>query len=179
MARGIAPRHVFYIPPPVLRRTNDVFMCHNARVCMSGMGTCLKGINVYQPPTRTFVHRNDADGISLMPFRQNNAAYCQLETICLRPVTIWFTHRKHMVYNRRDLRFGEALMPFRNSMRHPQFPNDVVTMRKWRSYVREMTVMRGKTLAFGQKKWSTAVLQPFVNLKSNTMKNTMQRYVWR
>ena len=26
----------------------------------------------------------------------------------------------------------------------------------------------------GQKKWSTAVLQPFVNLKSNTMKNTLQ-----
>ena len=28
-----------------------------------------------------------------------------------------------------------------------------------------------------QKKRSTAVLQPFVNLKSNTMKNTMQRYL--
>ena len=28
----------------------------------------------------------------------------------------------------------------------------------------------------GHKKRSTAVLQPFVNLKSNTMKNTLQRY---
>ena len=31
-------------------------------------------------------------------------------------------------------------------------------------------------LMYGHKKRSTAVLQPFVNLKSNTMKNTVQRY---
>ncbi|MDD6891289.1 MAG: hypothetical protein PUD47_04230, partial [Bacteroidales bacterium] len=30
----------------------------------------------------------------------------------------------------------------------------------------------------GIKKRSTAVLQPFVNLKSNTMKNTVQRYAF-
>ena len=31
-------------------------------------------------------------------------------------------------------------------------------------------------LAYGHKKRSTAVLQPLLTLKSNTMKNTMQRY---
>ena len=31
---------------------------------------------------------------------------------------------------------------------------------------------------YGHKKRSTAVLQPFVNLKSNTMKNTVQRYAF-
>ena len=33
-----------------------------------------------------------------------------------------------------------------------------------------------KVETYGQKKWTTAVVQPFVNLKSNTMKNTLQRY---
>ena len=33
-------------------------------------------------------------------------------------------------------------------------------------------ILNGK----GHKKRSSAELQPFVNLKSNTMKNTMQRY---
>ena len=37
-------------------------------------------------------------------------------------------------------------------------------------------VTYGHKNTFGHKKRSTAVLQPFVNLKSNTMKNTVQRY---
>ena len=35
-----------------------------------------------------------------------------------------------------------------------------------------------KRLMNGHKKRSSAELQPFVNLKSNTMKNTLQRYVF-
>jgi len=31
-------------------------------------------------------------------------------------------------------------------------------------------------LGYLKEKWVTAVTQPFVNLKSNTMKNTLQRY---
>ena len=31
-------------------------------------------------------------------------------------------------------------------------------------------------MGYGHKKRSNALLQPFVNLKSNTMKNTVQRY---
>ena len=33
-----------------------------------------------------------------------------------------------------------------------------------------------KSFGYGQKKRSTAVLQPLLTLKSNTMKNTLQRY---
>ena len=35
---------------------------------------------------------------------------------------------------------------------------------------------RGDLLTYGHKKRSTAVLQPLLTLKSNTMKNTVQRY---
>ena len=35
---------------------------------------------------------------------------------------------------------------------------------------------REDLLTYGHKKRSTAVLQPLLTLKSNTMKNTMQRY---
>ena len=43
------------------------------------------------------VRRVSPYAITSMPFRQNNAARCHSETVCLRPVNLWFAHRKPMV----------------------------------------------------------------------------------
>ena len=53
---------------------------------------------------------------------------------------------------------------------------EILIQGEWRERVIQLLKDEGSPETYGHKKRSTAVLQPLLTLKSNTMKNTLQRY---